>query len=74
MGNGDIDPVRFGELTSQVKTLEAQVADLQADVKAVLRMMNESHGSVRTLLWVGGGVATLSTIVSGVVGFFVHKS
>ena len=45
----DIDPVQYGALTSQVSTLEAQVADLQVDVKTLLAMANQSKGG----LWMG---------------------
>lgn len=52
----DIDPVKFGLLIGQVKTLEDQVSDLQKDVKELLELANKSKGG----FWMG------MTIASGV--------
>ena len=41
----DIDPVKFGLLIGQVKTLEAQVDELQRDIKQLLALANKSKGS-----------------------------
>lgn len=58
----DIDPVQFGALTAQVKTLETQVEELRADVKALLELANKSKGG----FWMGMAVAinTTSTTAS----------
>lgn len=50
----DIDPVKFGLLIGQVKTLEDQVSSLQADVKELLELANRSKGG----LWFGMTVAS----------------
>ena len=42
----DIDPIKFGLLIGQVKTLEAQVDDLQKDVKTLLALANKSKGGL----------------------------
>jgi len=42
----DIDPVKFGLLIGQVKTLEAQVDELQADMKKLLALANQSRGGL----------------------------
>lgn len=60
----DIDPVQFGALTAQVKTLETQVEELRADVKALLELANQSKGG----FWMGMAVASS---VGGVVGWVV---
>jgi len=49
-----IDPVQYGALTAQVSTLEAQVAELRADVKALLELANKSKGG----FWMGMAVAS----------------
>lgn len=54
----DIDPIKFGLLIGQVKTLEDQVSDLQKDVKELLELANKSKGG----FWLG------MTIASGVGG------
>jgi len=38
----EIDPVKFGLLIGQVKTLEAQVDDMQRDIKQLLALANHS--------------------------------
>ncbi len=60
----DIDPVQFGALTAQVKTLETQVEELRADVKALLELANQSKGG----FWMGMVVASS---VGGFVGWIV---
>lgn len=51
----DIDPVKFGLLIGQVKTLEQQVSDLQSDVKELLELANKSKGG----LWFGMSMASM---------------
>ena len=63
----DIDPVKFGLLIGQVKTLETQVDDLQKDVKTLLALANKSKGG----LWVGMALASFfGGIVSWVMAHF----
>jgi hypothetical protein len=65
----DIDPVKFGLLIGQVKTLEAQVDELQKDVKQLLELANKSKGG----FWMGMTIASLAGgIVSWVVGHWKH--
>jgi len=59
----DIDPVKFGLLMGQVKTLEDQVSDLQKDVKTLLELANRSRGG----LWMGMAMASL---IGGIVSWF----
>ena len=54
----DIDPVKFGLLIGQVKTLETQVESLQADVKELLELANKSKGG----FWMG---MTIASFVGG---------
>ena len=51
----EIDPVKFGLLIGQVKTLEAQVSDLQSDVKQLLELANKGKGG----LWFGMSMASM---------------
>lgn len=60
----DIDPVKFGLLIGQVKTLETQVESLQADVKELLELANKSKGG----FWMG---MTIASILGGVVSWVV---
>lgn len=54
-----VDPVKFGLLIGQVKALESQVSDLQADVRELLELANKSKGG----FWMG------MTVASGVGAF-----
>lgn len=66
----DIDPVKFGLLIGQVKTLEDQVTSLQSDVKELLALANKSKGS----LWAGMTIASgLGGIVSWIVSHWGGK-
>jgi hypothetical protein len=51
----EIDPVKFGLLIGQVKTLETQVEDLQRDVKSLLALANKSKGG----FWAGMTIASM---------------
>jgi hypothetical protein len=51
----DIDPVKFGLLIGQVKTLEDQVTDLQSDVKELLALANKGKGG----FWMGMTIASM---------------
>lgn len=63
----EINPVQFGALTAQVKTLETQVEELRADVKALLELANQSKGG----FWMGMAVASS---FGGVVGWIVSHA
>ena len=63
----DIDPVQFGQLTAQVKTLEKQVEVLGSDVKELLELANKSKGG----FWMGMAIASsIGGFVSWVVSNF----
>lgn len=58
----DIDPIKFGLLIGQVKTLETQVESLQKDVKELLELANRSKGG----FWMG---MTIASMVGGFVSW-----
>ena len=60
----DIDPVKFGLLIGQVKTLEDQVASMQSDVKELLALANKGKGG----FWMG---MTIASAFGGVVSWVV---
>lgn len=60
----DIDPVKFGLLIGQVKTLEDQVTSLQTDVKELLALANKSKGG----FWMGMSIASM---VGGIFSWIV---
>jgi len=51
----DIDPVKFGLLIGQVKTLEDQVAAMQSDIKELLALANKGKGG----FWMGMTIASM---------------
>jgi hypothetical protein len=52
----DIDPVKFGLLIGQVKTLEDQVAAMQSDIKELLALANKGKGG----FWMGMTIASMA--------------
>ena len=59
-----IDPIQYGALTAQVRSLEVDVAELRADVRTLLELANKSKGG----LWAGMAiVSAASALVSWVV-------
>ena len=58
----DIDPVKFGLLIGQVKTLEDQVTALQSDVKELLALANKGKGG----FWMG---MTIASAFGGIVSW-----
>jgi len=63
----EIDPVKFGLLIGQVKTLESQVDELQKDIKQLLALANHSKGS----LWAGMMLASIfGAGVTWTINFF----
>jgi hypothetical protein len=62
----EIDPVKFGMLIGQVKTLEDQVSDMQKDIKELLELANKSKGG----MWMGMAVAST---VGGVISWAISQ-
>jgi len=58
----EIDPVKFGLLIGQVRTLEDQVTALQSDVKELLALANKGKGG----FWMG---MTIASMLGGVVSW-----
>lgn len=59
----DIDPVKFGLLIGQVKTLEDQVAAMQSDIKELLALANKGKGG----FWMG---MTIASMMGALVSWF----
>jgi hypothetical protein len=66
----DIDPVKFGLLIGQVKTLEDQVAAMQSDIKELLALANKGKGG----FWMGMTIASMmGALVSWVATHWPSK-
>lgn len=48
-----IDPVEYGKLIKAVQELENKVGDMEADIKELLKLANQSRGG----FWVGMSIA-----------------
>ena len=59
----DIDPVKFGLLIGQVKTLKDQVAAMQSDIKELLALANKGKGG----FWMG---MTIASMMGALVSWF----
>ena len=51
----DIDPVEYGKLISTVDTLSKKVDSMDADIKKLLALANQSKGG----FWMGMTIASL---------------
>lgn len=61
----DIDPIEFGALRAEVRSLRKEFDEMSADIKQLLAMVERSKGA----LWVGLSLASLGgAVVSWVAG------
>ena len=65
-----IDPVEYGKLLHAVEALEGKVSDMEADIKKLVQLADQSKGG----FWVG---MTIASIIGGIVtyvsNFFIAK-
>ena len=62
----EFDARDFGKLEAQVESLQAQVSQLSADVKALLELANKGKGG----LWIG---MTIASFMGGVITFVADR-
>ena len=62
----DIDARDFGKLEAQVESLQEQVSQLSADVKALLELANKGKGG----FWMG---MTIASFMGGVITFVADR-
>jgi len=66
----DIDPIQYGQLIAKVDLLEKQVGDMQADVKQLLALANQSKGG----LWFGMAVVSgLGSLAGWILGHWSQQ-
>ena len=51
----DLNPVEYGRLIAKVEGLEAKVSSMDADIKTLLALANQSKGG----FWMGMTIASL---------------
>ena len=52
----DLNPVEYGRLIAKVEGLEAKVSSMDADIKTLLALANQSKGG----FWMGMAIASLA--------------
>jgi DNA anti-recombination protein RmuC len=62
----EVDARDFGKLEAQVESLQGQVTQLSADVKALLELANKGKGG----LWIG---MTIASFMGGVITFIADR-
>lgn len=62
-----ISPREYGQLEAQVKFLETAVLGMQADIKLMRDLMEQSKGGWRTLLFIGGAAASFGGFLSWIL-------
>lgn len=65
MAQNDIDLFKYGQVVAQVEILGKKVDSMDADIKRLLALADQSKGG----LWVGMGVVSA---VSAFIGFISH--
>lgn len=66
----EISPQEFGRLTAKVETLEEQVAEMRADLRAVRDMLAEARGGWKLMLAIAGFAGTAGALLSKAIVFF----
>jgi hypothetical protein len=65
-----IDPIEYGKLLHAVEALEGKVSDMEADIKKLVKLADQSKGG----FWVG---MTIASIIGGIItyvsNFFIAK-
>lgn len=62
----EIDPVEYGKLISTVDTLSRKVDSMEADIKKLLALANQSKGG----FWMG---MTIASVFGGVLTFIGER-
>lgn len=65
--------VSVGKLEVQVERLEQDMSELKGDVKAIRAVLDETKGSWKMLLMVGGFAAAIGGLVTKVMSVWTFK-
>lgn len=60
----NIDPIEYGKLLAQVESLTTKVEGMDADIKTLLALANQSKGG----FWMG---MTIASVLGGAITWFV---
>jgi len=61
----NLNPVEYGKLLAKVEGLEAKVNSMDADIKTLLALVNQSKGG----FWMG---MTIASIIGGILAWFAQ--
>ena len=62
----------LGEHQGRLSRLEADIAEVKADVKDLLKQANQAKGGYKTLMLVGGVSGMVGAVVGKIVPFLVR--
>ena len=63
----EIDPIKFGVTWQKVEAMEAEVAELRKDVKALLELANKGRGG----FWAGMAIVSAFSTFIGFVSHYI---
>jgi hypothetical protein len=61
----NLNPIEYGKLLAKVEGLESKVNSMDADIKTLLALANQSKGG----FWMG---MTIASIVGGILAWFAQ--
>ena len=61
----NLNPVEYGKLLAKVEGLETKVNSMDADIKTLLALANQSKGG----FWMG---MTIASIIGGILAWFAQ--
>lgn len=67
MIDNEISAREYGNLESEVKHLTEQMALMQADLRCIRDLLEQSKGGWRTIMWLGGAAASVSVGISWLI-------
>jgi len=69
----EINPQEFGRLAAKVEQLEKDVAELRADVKSLIVMLEQARGGWKTLMLVGGMAGAVGAALGKFLGWWAVR-
>ena len=71
--NEYVNPREYGQLEAEVKHLTEQMVMMQADLRCIRDLLEQSKGGWRMMMLVGGAGATLASGLAWVVSHWPSK-
>lgn len=71
--NEHINPREYGQLESEVKHLSTQVLLMQADLRCIRDLLEQSRGGWKMMMLIGGAGATAASGIAWVISHWPTK-